>query len=188
MKALKIIGIVLGVLLLLTGAGLLAGSALVTKGEGALERELTESGYVGPVEGTVRTVDQTNPVVVTVSYTDDQGRERTGQGAAAGTNLPKIGDIVPTYYSTSDPSQIVVVNVPSLGNLGAVAGTLRSAGVVCLIAGGVLLLAGILALALGRKTSPPGAAGWSYPTGSSGQAPAGYPVQQYPAKQSPQQT
>ena len=50
MKALKIVGIVLGVLLLLTGAGLLAGSVLVTKDQGAFERELTKSGYVGPVE------------------------------------------------------------------------------------------------------------------------------------------
>ena len=171
MKALKIVGIVLGILLLLTGAGLLAGSALVTKGQGALERELTKSGYVGPVEGTVQSVDQTNPVVVTVTYTDDQGRERTGQGAAAGSNLPKVGATVPTYYSTTDPRQIVVVNVPGLGNLGAVASTLRGAGIGCLIAGGVLLLTGILGLALGRKNPTAVAAGSTYP-------PQQYPPQQ----------
>ena len=56
MKALKIVGIVLGALLLLTGAGLLAGSALVDKGQGAFEQELGKSGYAGPVEGVVRSV------------------------------------------------------------------------------------------------------------------------------------
>ena len=40
MKALKILGIVFGVVLLLTGAGLVAGSALVSKGQGAFEQEL----------------------------------------------------------------------------------------------------------------------------------------------------
>ena len=186
MKALKIVGVVLGALLLLTGAGLLAGSVLVTKGQGALERELTKSGYLGPVEGIVQSVDHTNPVVVTVSYTDDQGRQRTGQGAAAGANPPSVGDAVPTYYSTTNSSQIVVVNVPGLGNLGAVASTVRGAGIGCMIAGGVLLLAGILGLALGRKT-PAAVAGWSsYPTGSPQQP---YPPQQppYPPQQYPPQ-
>jgi hypothetical protein len=182
MKALKIVGIVLGVLLLLTGAGLLAGSALVDKGQGAFEQELAKSGYAGPVEGVVRSVDETSPVIVTVSYTDEQGRKRTGQGAATGANPPNAGDTVPTYYSTSDPSQIVVVNVPGLGNLGAVAATLRIAGIVCLIAGAVLLLAGILGLALGKKSPAAITAGSTYPPGSPGQPPAGYPMQ-YPPQQ-----
>ena len=186
MKALKIVSIVLGALLLLTGGGLLAGSALVTKGQGALERELAESGYAGPVDGTVRLVNQTSPVLVTVSYTDEQGRDQLGQGAATGANPPNIGDTVPTYYSTSDPGQIVVVNVPGLGNLGAVAGTLRISGIVCLIAGGVLLLAGILALALGRKRPAAVTAGPAYPPGPPG--PPGYPIQQpYPPQQYPPQ-
>jgi Protein of unknown function (DUF3592) len=176
-KALKIVGILLGVLLLLTGAGLLAGSVLVTKGQGAFERELTQSGYVGPVEGVVQSVDHTNPVVVTVSYTDDQGSQRTGQGAAAGTNPPNVGDTVPTYYSTTDPNQIVVVNVPGLGNLAAVASTLWGVGIGCMIAGGVVLLTGILGLALGRKTPAP-VAGWSsYPIES--------PRQPYPPQHPP---
>jgi hypothetical protein len=181
MKALKILGIVLGALLLLTGAGLLAGSALVGNGQGAFEQELAKSGYAGPVEGIVQSVDETSPVVVTVSYTDERGKKRTGQGAAAGVSLPKVGDTVLTYYSTSDPSQIVVVNMPGLGNLGAVAATLRIAGIVCLIAGAVLLLAGILGLALGKK-SPAAIAGPMYPPGSAGP----YPPQQppYPSQQS----
>jgi len=84
MKALKILGIVFGVVLLLTGAGLVAGSALVSKGQGAFEQELGKSGYAGPVEGTVKSVDQTSPVIVTVTYTDKQGKKQTGQGAASG--------------------------------------------------------------------------------------------------------
>ncbi|HEY6685202.1 MAG TPA: DUF3592 domain-containing protein [Propionibacteriaceae bacterium] len=182
MKALKIVGIVLGALLLLTGAGLLAGSALVDKGQGAFEQELAKSGYAGPVEGVVRSVDETSPVIVTVSYTDEQGKKRTGQGAATGVNPPNAGDTVPTYYSTSDPSQIVVVDVPGLGNLGAVAATLRIAGIVCLIAGAVLLLAGILGLALGKKSPAAITAGSTYPPGSPGQPPVGYPMQ-YPPQQ-----
>ena len=183
MKALKIVGIVLGALLLLTGAGLLAGSALVDKGQGAFEQELAKSGYAGPVEGVVRSVDEASPVIVTVSYTDDQGRKQTGQGAATGANPPNVGDTVPTYYSTSDPSQIVVVNVPGLGNLGAVAATLRIAGIVCLIAGAVLLLAGILGLALGKKSPAAITAGSTYP----GQPPAGYPMQYPPQPGQPYQ-
>jgi hypothetical protein len=181
MKALKIVGIVLGALLLLTGAGLLAGSALVDKGQGAFEQELAKSGYAGPVEGVVQSVDETSPVIVTVSYTDEQGRKQAGQGGTAtGANPPKVGDTVPTYYSTSDPSQIVVVNVPGLGNLGAVAATLRIAGIVCLIAGAVLLLAGILGLALGKKSPAAITAGSTYPPGSPGQPPVGYPMQYQP--------
>jgi hypothetical protein len=180
MKALKIVGIVLGALLLLTGAGLLAGSALVDKGQGAFEQELAKSGYAGPVEGVVRSVDETSPVIVPVSYTDEQGRKRTGQGTATGASPPSVGDTVPTYYSTSDPSQIVVVNVPGLGNLGAVAATLRITGIVCLIAGAVLLLAGILGLALGKKSPAAITAGSTYPPGSPGQPPVGYPMQYSP--------
>ena len=151
MKALKILGIVFGILLLLTGGGLLAGSALASKGEGAFEQELAKSGYTGPVEGTVKSVEQTSPVIVTVTYTDKQGKTQTGQGAASGATPPKVGDKVSTYYSTSDPSQILVVNVPGLANLSGVAATLQISGIICLIAGGVLLLAGILGLVLGKE-------------------------------------
>ncbi len=179
MKVLKILGIVFGILLLLTGGGLLAGSALASKGEGAFEQELAKSGYAGPVEGTVKSVDQGSPVIVTVSYTDKQGKAHTGQGAASGPTPPSVGDTVSTYYSTSDPSQILVVNVPGLGNLSGVAATLRIAGIICLIAGAVLLLAGILGLLLGKKPAV-AAAGPAYPTAIPGQSPGGYPAQPYP--------
>ena len=184
MKALKILGIVFGVVLLLTGAGLVAGSALVSKGQGAFEQELAKSGYAGPVEGTVKSVDQTSPVIVTVTYTDTQGKEQTGQGAASGPTPPNVGDTVSTYYDTSDPSQILVVNVPGLGNLSGVAATLRTSGIICLVLGGVLLLAGILGLVL-RKKPAAIAAGPAYLPGSPAEAPPGYPVQPYPPQQPP---
>ena len=186
MKALKILGIVFGILLLLTGGGLLAGSVLASKGEGAFEQELAKSGYTGPVEGTVKSVEQTSPVIVTVTYTDKQGKTQTGQGAASGATPPKVGDKVSTYYSTSDPSQILVVNVPGLANLSGVAATLRISGIICLIAGGVLLLAGILGLVLGKKPAAVAAAP-AYPTSIPGQQPGDYPMQPYAPQRPPGQ-
>ena len=186
MKALKILGIVFGILLLLTGGGLLAGSVLASKGQGAFEQELAKSGYAGPVEGTVKSVEQTSPVIVTVSYTDKQGKTQTGQGAASGATPPEVGDKVSTYYSTSDPSQILVVNVPGLANLSGVAATLRISGIICLIAGSVLLLAGILGLVLGKKPAAVAAAP-AYPTSIPGQQSGGSPIQPYPPQQPPSQ-
>ena len=186
MKALKILGIVFGILLLLTGGGLLAGSVLASKGQGAFEQELAKSGYAGPVEGTVKSVEQTSPVIVTVSYTDKQGKPQTGQGAASGATPPEVGDKVSTYYSTSDPSQILVVNVPGLANLSGVAATLRISGIICLIAGSVLLLAGILGLVLGKKPAAVAAAP-AYPTSIPGQQSGGSPIQPYPPQQPPSQ-
>ena len=186
MKALKILGIVFGILLLLTGGGLLAGSALASKGQGAFEQELAKSGYAGPVEGTVKSVEQSSPVIVTVSYTDKQGKTQTGQGAASGATPPEVGDKVSTYYSTSDPSQILVVNVPGLANLSGVAATLRISGIICLIAGSVLLLAGILGLVLGKKPAAVATAP-AYPTSIPGQQSGGSPIQPYPPQQPPSQ-
>jgi hypothetical protein len=186
MKALKILGIVFGILLLLTGGGLLAGSVLASKGQGAFEQELAKSGYAGPVEGIVKSIDQTSPALVTVSYTDKQGRKRTGQGAASGPTSPNVGDTVSTYYSTSDPSQILVVNVPGLGNLSGVAATLRISGIICLVAGGLLLLAGILGLLLGRKPAAIPAAP-AYPAAIPGQTPDGFPMQSHSSQQPPGQ-
>ena len=194
MKALKIVGIVFGILLLLTGGGLAAGSVLANKGQAAFQEELTNSGYAGPVDGTVQSVSQSTPVVVKVSYTDNQGKQQTGQGSFAGGQPPQVGDSVSTYYSTSDPSQVVIVNLPGLGDLSGIAETLRTAAIGCLIVGSGLLLAGILALALGRKQPAVVAPGRMYPPP---QPPAGYqpyppqqpqpgyPTQPYPAQQQP---
>lgn len=187
MKALKILGIVFGILLLLTGAGLAVGSVLASKGQTALDQELARTGYAGPVDGTVQSVDQTNPAVVTVTYTDTQGRTQTGQGTVAGGQSPQVGDTVSTYYNTNDPGQVVVVNVPGIGDLSGIGSTLRTAAIICLIVGSVLLLAGILALALGKKQPPHLAPGPAYPTGPPQQAPPGYPSQPYLPQQPGQQ-
>jgi hypothetical protein len=187
MKALKILGIAFGILLLLTGGGLAVGSFAADKGQSAIDQELAKTGYTGPVNGTVQSVDQTTPVIVTVTYTDPQGKTRTGQGAVAGGRPPEVGDTVSTYYSTSDPSQVVVIDVPGLGDLGGIGDTLRTAAIICLIVGSVLLLAGILGLALGKKRSAPVALGPGYPTGPQQQPQAGYPTQPYSTQQPPGQ-
>ena len=185
MKALKILGIAFGILLLLTGGGLAVGSFAVDKGQSAIDQELAKTGYAGPVNGTVQSVDQTTPVIVTVTYTDPQGKTQTGQGAVAGGQPPEVGATVSTYYSSSDPSQVVVINVPGLGDLGGIGDTLRTAAIICLIVGSVLLLAGILGLALGKKRPAPVALGPAYPTGPPQQPYAGYPTQPYPPQQPP---
>src|SRR4029450_10487090 len=85
-----------------------------------------------------------------------------------------------TYYSTSDPTQVVVVSVPGLADLSGIGNTLRTAAIICLIAGSVLLLAGILGLALGKKPPAPTAPGQASPSAFPQQAPPGYSSQQYP--------
>ena len=200
MKALKIVAVVLGVLLLLTGIGLLAGSAAVGVGQSALDDELARTGLAGPVQGTVTSVEQAG--LYTVSYTDSQGVSQTGQGpAASGTEAPQVGDSVDVYYSTTNPSQIVILNIPG-GGLAGIAGGLRTTGIVCLAVGGILLLVGIIGLVTGRRKAvgaapaypaslPPGQ---TYPEqpgpppGYSQQPPAGsqsYPPQPYPPQPYP---
>jgi Protein of unknown function (DUF3592) len=185
MKALKILGIVFGILLLLTGGGLAVGSVVASKGQVALDQELAKTGYAGPVQGTVQSIDQTSPVTVTVIYTDSQGKTQTGQGTVAGGKPPQVGDAVSTYYNTSDPRQVVVVNVPGLGDLSGIGNTLRTAAIICVIVGSLLLLAAIIGLALGRKQPAPVAPGQAYPTRHQ-QAPR-QPGQQYPPQQPGQQ-
>jgi hypothetical protein len=187
MKAVKIVGIVVGILLLLTGGGLAVGSLAANKGQAAVDEELAKTGYAGPIDATVRSVDQTSPVIVTVTYTDIQGKPHTGQGAVAGGNPPQVGEIVSTYYSTSDPSQVVVVSVPGIGDLSGVGDVLRTAAIVCVIVGSVLLLAGIFGLALGRKQLASVGGGAAYPPGPPQQPPPGYPAQPYPPQQPGQQ-
>jgi hypothetical protein len=185
MKALKILGIAFGILLLLTGGGLAVGAFAADKGQSAIDQELAKTGYAGPVDGTVQSVDQTTPLIVTVTYTDPQGKTQTGQGAVAGGQPPQVGDTVSTYYSTNDPSQVVVISVPGLGDLGGIGDTLRTTAIICLIVGSVLLLAGILGLALGKKRPAPVTVGPAYPTGPPQQPQAGYPTQPYPPQPPP---
>ena len=104
MKVLKILGVVFGALLLLTGIGLLAGSAVAGAGQGAFDDELAKQGLAGPVKGTVTSIDQ--GTIFTVSYTDKQGTEQTGSGpVVSGTKPPSVGDEVSVYYNTADPSR-----------------------------------------------------------------------------------
>jgi hypothetical protein len=187
MKALKVVAVVIGILLLLTGGGLAAGSALADKGQAAFAEGLTKSGYAGPVDGKVQSVAQADPVIVTVGYTDNQGENQVGQGGFAGGRAPQVGDTVSTYYSTSDPSQVVVISLPGPGDLSVIAAILRTAAIACLIVGSVVLLAGILGLALGKKQPAAVGPAPTYPTGPPQQPPAGYPTQPYPPQQYPPQ-
>ena len=71
MKVMKILGVVFGNLLLLTGLGLLAGSAVSGAAHREIQDELAKQGLSGPVEGRVTTVGEGG--IYTVSYTDKQG-------------------------------------------------------------------------------------------------------------------
>ena len=120
-------------------------------------------------------------------YTDKNGVSQTGRGPSAngtstGTEAPQVGDTVSVYYSTTDPAQIVILNIPG-GGLAGIAGGLRTTGIVCLAVGAILLLAGIIGLVAGRKKAvaaapaypaaplPPGQ-GYPGPAGSAGGVPA----------------
>ena len=186
MKVLKILGVVFGALLLLTGIGLLAASAVAGAGQGALDDELAKQGLAGPVKGTVTSIDQ--GTIFTVKYTDKQGTEQTGSGpVASGTKLPSVGDEVSVYYKTSDPSTIAIFELPGGGDIGGIASTLRTAGIVCLIVGGVLLLAGIIGLVAGRKNRAAVTADQvPAPQPVSAGQPEQYPSQQYPPHPGPQ--
>jgi Protein of unknown function (DUF3592) len=173
---------------LLTGGALAVGSALASKGQAAFDKELAKSGFAGPVDGTVQSVDQTSPIIVTVSYTDQQGTQQTGRGQSTGGEPPQVGDTVSTYYNASDPSLIVVVDLPGLGNLNRLGTTLKTAAIICLAAGAVLLLAGILGLALGKKQPAAVMAGQPYPGGQPQPPPLGYLGQPYPPQQPPGQS
>ena len=178
--ALKIIGVVLGAILLLGGGALLAGSALIGQGQGAFDQELAKNGLAGPVSGTVLSNDQ--GALYTVSFVDQQGQPQTGAGpVASGTDAPEVGETVSVFYNTTDPRQIVILNIPG-GGIPGIADALRTIGIVCVIVGAVLLAAGIISLLVGRKpaavTAPPA----GYPPVQPGvqPPPPGYPQQQPP--------
>jgi hypothetical protein len=176
MKVVKILAVVFGALLVLTGAGLLVGASLVGTGQTALDRQLSDSRLAGPVQGEVTAVDQGS--LVTVEYTDKLGESHTGHGPDASSPPPQVGDTVSLYYSTDDPEQIIVYELPG-GSLESIGSSLRTAGIICLVVGGLLLVGGILGLVLGRKSTPAVTAGWPYPGGPPNQPPPGYPTQPY---------
>jgi hypothetical protein len=155
-KVVKILGVVFGALFLLTGVALLAGAAIFGAGQGEFDRQLAEQGLAGPAEGRVVAID--GPVY-TVDYTDKDGAARTGNGPVAeGTTPPEQGDDVQVYYSTVDPSQIIILDFPG-GNFAGVAGLLRTIAIVCLVIGAVLLVAGIISVVTGRRRATPLTAG-----------------------------
>jgi hypothetical protein len=147
-KVVKILGVVFGALFVLTGIALLAGSAVFGAGQGEFDRQLAEQGLAGPVDGRVTAID---PPVYTVDYADKTGVARTGSGQVAeGTTPPEQGDDVQVYYSTLDPTQIIILDFPG-GNFAGVAGLLRTVAIVCLAVGAVILVTGIIGLVTGRR-------------------------------------
>jgi hypothetical protein len=174
-KVAKILGVVFGALFLLTGIALLAGSAVFGAGQGEFDRQLAEQGLAGPVNGRVTAID---PPVYTVDYTDKTGVARTGSGQVAeGTTPPEQGDDVQVYYSTLDPSQIIILDFPG-GNFAGVAGLLRTVAIICLVVGAVILIAGIIGMVTGRRrgaAATAGAAG-SRPGPTQGSAPPPTPA------------
>lgn len=156
MKVIKILGVVFGALFLLTGIGMLVGAEVFERGSGRFDQGLAEQGLAGPVEGRVTAIDDIQGTqVYTVEYTDKDGTSRTGQGVVAqGTTAPADGAEVQVYYSTSDPSVIIILDFAG-GNFERVAGLLRTAGIVFLAVGAVLLLAGIVGLAMSSRRRAP---------------------------------
>ena len=175
MKVLKILAVVFGALLVLTGGGLLVAGSLASTGQNAFDSEFAKQGFTGPVDGVVISVEQ--GTLVTATFTDKQGEAHTGQGVSASSATPKVGDTVPLYYSTADPEQIIIYSIPG-GSLTSIGGSLRTAGIVCLIVGGLLLIGGIVGLVTGKKAAPALPAG-AYPGGQANQPPPGYPTQAY---------
>jgi hypothetical protein len=177
-KVAKILGVVFGALFLLTGIALLAGSAVFGAGQGEFDRQLAEQGLAGPANGTVTAVEGT---IFTVDYVDKNGLAQTGAGPVAeGTTPPAQGDDVQVYYSTLDPSQIIILDFPG-GNFAGVAGLLRTIAIVCLVIGAVLLVAGIIGLVTGRRRAAAvdaGATGYPAVAPLSDQAPGPGPAPQ----------
>lgn len=175
MRALKILGIVFGIILLLTGGSLLAGSALAGQGNDLISSEMAKQGLIGPSDGTVTDIVDAQNKVYAVTFTDGQGTERSVQ---AYSSMPqKVGDAVQVYYEKSNPKTAIIADIPGSGQLGGIGASLRIAGIVCMILGALMLVGGILGLTLGKKR-PAVAPGATYP----GQQ---YPAQQFPGPPGP---
>ncbi len=193
MKVLKILAIVFGVLILLTGAGLFAASAVVDKGASTIDEQMSQNGLAGPVSGTITDLDPGPPQQISVTYTDKQGEEQSGTGVVADTGTGTtyaVGDEVTLFYSTDSPDQVVVVDLPGGADLAGLSGGLRTGGIVGMILGGVLLIGGILASVLGKKKPPTGGApgyGTAYPNQPGGPGQPQQPNQPYPGPYPPQQ-
>lgn len=181
MKVLKILAVAVGSILLLTGVGLYLGYHFLGVGTSYLERSMHSQGFVGPTQATVKAVDQSAGVdIYTVQFTDDTGATVTSQGTFTSTGsepAPKVGQRVPVYYYPDHPETVVIVSVPQIG---AASGALWTAAVVVGGLGAVLLVAGILGLALGRRRPLPPAVTQPYPLPYGPPGP-GYPPPPPPA-------
>jgi hypothetical protein len=169
MKVLRVLGLIFGILLLLTGGGLLAASAVADRGQSVVSEQMKQSGLEGPVDGTVVSVDGS---MYTVTFTATDGSEYTTTAGAALSAPAEVGDTVPVYYEADDPSNAVITEA-SATTLGSVASTLRVSGFVSLGVGVVLLVASILGFVLAKKSPSP--APLQQPYSAGGYPPAGYP-------------
>ncbi len=149
MKVVKILGVVFGALFLLTGIALLAGLGRVRRRPGQVRPAAGRAGAgrAGQRHGDRDRAARSTPSTTSTSPAPPQ----TGRGQVAeGTTPPDQGDDVQVYYSTLDPSQIIILDFPG-GNFAGVAGLLRTIAIVCLVIGAVLLVAGIIGLVTARR-------------------------------------
>jgi hypothetical protein len=151
---------------------------VVAKGSDTVQQQIAAQGLKGPVKATVV---RARDGVYTVKFKADDGKTYTVQAESAMATPPKAGETVSIFYQADDPTVVLISDAP-VGALTGIAGTLRTAGIVALVVGGVLLIAAILGFVLGKK-SPPAVMAPQYP------AQGGYPVapQNYPAQPQPYQ-
>jgi hypothetical protein len=194
MKVLRVVGLILGIMLILGGAALMVASFALEKTQGVVERQLQSGGLQGPVQGTVTAI---NDRFVTVRFTDTQGEDHTATAAEATTRPPKVGDLVAVLYDPDDPSLVVIADLP-MTPLSTAGSRLKTIGIVSLVCGGLILTASIVGFVLARRTpqqqrQPFPSAGYGPPPGTgfpvqpgSQYPPAGqYPPAQYPPAQYP---
>src|SRR6478672_947401 len=148
MKVLRVLGLIFGILLLLTGGGLLLGAAAADKGQESVLQEVAKQGLKGPVEATVVSAEDS---AYTVTFTAEDGQDYTATAVSTLSTPPKVGDTVSIFYKADDPTVAAISDAP-VNALDGVAGTLRTSGFVALGLGAVLLVAGILGFVLGKKT------------------------------------
>ncbi len=187
MKVLRVLGLIFGILLLLTGGGLLAGAAVADRAQSAVDQEMVKQGLEGPVDGVVKSAD-TSTSTYQVAFTAKDGNEYTATAVSTLSTPPEVGDTVTVFYKADDPTIAGIADVPTTA-LGNAAGPLRTSGIIALVVGAVLLVASILGFVLGKK-SPKALpaqqyAGAGYPA-QAPQQPGGYPQQ--PSGSYPQQS
>jgi hypothetical protein len=189
MKVLRVVGLILGIMLILGGAALMVASFALEKTQGVVERQLQSGGLQGPVQGTVTAI---NDRFVTVRFTDTQGEDHTATAAEATTRPPKVGDRVAVLYDPDDPSLVVIADLP-MTPLSTAGSRLKTLGIVSLVCGGLILIASVVGFVLARRTpqqqlqpfpssgyGPPRGTGFPVQPGSQYPSAGEYPPAQYP--------